>query len=75
MLLQTPAPRAFAAGARHKRAAGDAGALLMAIACVVAALMLYALCLTVLGPGDDEELLGAGAPPSHRQPLVLVVRA
>jgi hypothetical protein len=46
----------------------DSG-LLTAIGCVLAALLLYAMCALVWGPGGDEdELLGAA-----RRPTIMAV--
>jgi hypothetical protein len=43
----------------RRSADGDAGALLTAIACVAAALVLYALLVLLVGVTDDDSSLGA----------------
>ena len=43
----------------RRSADGDAGALVTAIACVAAALVLYALMVLLVGVTDDDSPLGA----------------
>ena len=43
---------------RRRAAHGDAGALLTAIACVAAALLLYAILALLVGVTDDDSSLG-----------------
>lgn len=42
-------------GASRRSAHGDAGALLTAIACVAAALVLYAIVVLLVGVTDDDD--------------------
>lgn len=74
MRTQAPASRALAASTRRRPAARDDGVLLAAIACVLAAILLYAVCVAVWDPGDDE-ILDTGSHPSFGPVVALGVVA
>jgi len=55
------APRIVGAAAVRRRATGESNGVLMAVACVVAAILLYLAGTMVYGFGEDDESFSLGA--------------
>ena len=56
-----PAPRLVAAAAVRRRATEESNGVLVAVACVVAAMLLYLAGTMVYGFGENDESVSLGA--------------